>query len=65
MSLFDPANEWVIGKGQGMRRGYEWLKKPEMQSELLGERYEDVAELSGGTCKIVEALLHGVGGESG
>jgi len=30
-----------------MRRGYEWLKRPEMQSELLGEMYEDVAELSG------------------
>ncbi|WP_405809444.1 RHS repeat-associated core domain-containing protein [Streptomyces sp. NBC_01520] len=50
-SLFDPVNEWGIGKGQAMRRGYELLKKPETQSELLGEMYEDVAELSGGTCK--------------
>lgn len=50
-SLFDPANELLIDTGQKLRKTYEMLKRPKVQSDLLGELYEDVAELAGGTCK--------------
>ncbi|MFF3322717.1 RHS repeat-associated core domain-containing protein [Streptomyces sp. NPDC002889] len=50
-SLFDPINNWMIDKGQSLRQGYDWLKNPKNQSEILGEMYEDAAELTGGACE--------------
>ncbi|MFI7360693.1 RHS repeat-associated core domain-containing protein [Streptomyces sp. NPDC050149] len=50
-NLLDPLNNWVIDGGQSLRRGYETAKDPKFQTVVLGEMYEDLAELVGASCK--------------
>ena len=55
-SLLAPANDWVSGKGQGVRRGYDQLQDPEFQSAWLGAMYGSLAKITGGSCSRAKDL---------